>query len=265
MPTVTVDDIQIYYECTGVGPPVFLIHGLGSSTRDWAAQVAALAPTFQIITADLRGHGRSAKPRERYRMARFADDMAGLLRALDATPAHVVGLSLGGMVAFELALNFSDQVRSLVIINSGPEVPVPTLRERLRLIGVYLWRVAVVRLGGMRRMGATLAWHLLPDPEQVALRRTFIDRWAENDPHAYLSALRAIGGWNVTARLTELNCPTLVVAAEDDYTSVVFKQDYTARIPQAELVVMPGSRHLTPLDRPDEINAAMLPFLQKVG
>ncbi|MFP4435862.1 MAG: alpha/beta fold hydrolase [Chloroflexaceae bacterium] len=265
MPTVTVDDIQIYYECTGVGPPVLLIHGLGSSTRDWAAQVAALAPTFQIITADLRGHGRSAKPRERYRMARFAADMAGLLRALDAAPAHVVGLSLGGMVAFELALTVPTLVRSLVIINSGPEVPVPTRRERLRLIGVYLWRVAVVRLAGMRRMGATLARHLLPEPEQAALRQTFIDRWAENDPRAYLAALRAIGGWNVTARLPALHCPTLVVAAEEDYTSVIFKQDYTARIPQADLVVIPGSRHLTPLDRPNELNAALLSFLQKVG
>ncbi|NTU83455.1 MAG: alpha/beta fold hydrolase, partial [Chloroflexales bacterium] len=95
-----------------------------------------VAAQFQVIAADLRGHGRSAKPRVRYSIPQLAGDMAGLLRALGAAPAHVIGLSLGGMVALELALSHPDLVRSLVIINSGPEAPASTLRERLGLIKV---------------------------------------------------------------------------------------------------------------------------------
>ncbi|MEI7644919.1 MAG: alpha/beta hydrolase [Chloroflexales bacterium] len=261
MSTYTLGDIQVSYEIAGAGPPILFIHGLGSSTRDWEFQVPTFAQQFQVITADLRGHGRSSKPRGRYRIPLFADDMAALLRALGAAPAHIVGLSLGGMVALELALSHPDLVRSLVIINSGPEAPAQTLRERVGLIGIYLRRVAIVRLRGMRALGETLAGQLLPEPGQAALRHTFIARWAENDRRAYLAALGAIGGWSARARLPTLRCPTLVIAAELDYTPVDYKAAYCAAIPRGELVVVAGSRHLTPIDRPAEINAAILRFL----
>jgi 3-oxoadipate enol-lactonase len=137
MPTLSIDDIQIAYQHIGAGEPVLLIHGLGSSARDWEFQTPALAARYQVIAADLRGHGGSSKPRGRYRITRFATDMAELLQGLAAAPAHVVGLSLGGMVALELALSRPDLVRSLVVINSGPAAPASTLRERLGLIGIY--------------------------------------------------------------------------------------------------------------------------------
>ena len=158
-----------------------------------------------------------------------------------------------------------DLVRSLMIINSGPEAPAQTLRERLRLVGVYLRRVATVRLRGMRSLGETLGGQLLPEPGQAALRRTFIERWAENDPRAYLAALGAIGGWSVRQRLPALRCPTLVVSADTDYTPDAYKATYCAMIPYGELAVIAGSRHLTPIDRPDALNATILRFLGKQG
>jgi pimeloyl-ACP methyl ester carboxylesterase len=169
------------------------------------------------------------------------------------------------MVAFELALSFPDLVRSLVVINSGPEAPAQTLRKRLGLVGVYLRRVATVRLRGMRAMGEALAGQLLPEPGQAALRHTFVERWAENDRRAYLAALGAIGGWSVRRRLPALRCPTLIVAAELDYTPVDYKVAYCAAIPRAELAVIAGSRHLTPIDRPAELNATVMAFLRGRG
>lgn len=263
MPTLPLGTMQIYYERTGAGQPLLLIHGLGSSTRDWAFQVPALVSQYEVITADLRGHGRSAKPRGGYSVTRFASDMAALLRALDVGPTHVVGLSLGGMVALELALSCPDLVRSLVLINSGPEAPASSLHERLKLVGLYLRRVATVRLRGMRALGEVLANDLLPEPGQADLRRTLIERWAENDRRSYLAALRAIGSWSVRERLSGLRCPTLVVAAEHDYTPINYKATYCAAIPHGELVVIPGSRHLTPIDRPDLLNTTILRFLGK--
>ncbi len=262
MPTVVIDSCELHYERSGSGQPLLLIHGLGSSTRDWEFQLPALEPHCEVIRVDLRGHGRSAKPRRPYSMPRFAADIAGLLRELKVGPAHVIGLSLGGMVAFELAVHQPQLLRSLVVINSWPGSPARTLPARLELIGVYLQRLAIVRLFGMRRMGEVLAARLLPEPEQAALRETFIERWAENDRRAYLASLRAIGGWSVEARLAELRCPTLVVAAEDDYTPLSFKQEYTTRISGAGMAVIPGSRHLSPLDQPAAVNAALLRFLQ---
>ena len=72
MPTIHVNGVDLYYESHGAGQPVVLVHGLGSSTRDWEPQVAGLAARFRVITFDVRGHGRSAKPRQRYSVALFA-------------------------------------------------------------------------------------------------------------------------------------------------------------------------------------------------
>ncbi len=263
MPRARVNDIDLYYEIAGQGQPVLFIHGLGSSTRDWEYQTAFFARYFQTITIDLRGHGQSEKPRGPYAMSQFAADTAALIQQLGVVPVHVVGLSLGGMVAFQLAVDVPDLVRSLVIINSGPEIPAYTFRQRLGALKNYIKRVLIVRLAGMRKMGETLATDLLSAPEQAELRRVFVERWAENDPSAYLAALRAIGGWNVSAHLPALSVPTLIVSADQDYTPVAFKQQYAAQMPRAELFVVRDSRHMTSIERPQALNAALMAFLAK--
>ena len=116
MPTIRVHGIDLYYEVHGAGQPVLLIHGLGSSTRDWDLQVPALAARFKVITFDVRGHARSEKPKQRYSVKLFADDTAALIRALDIAPVHVIGISMGGMIAFQLAVDSPGLVRSLVIV-----------------------------------------------------------------------------------------------------------------------------------------------------
>lgn len=263
MPRQRVNDIDLYYETAGQGQPVLFIHGLGSSTRDWEYQTALFRRYFQTITFDLRGHGQSEKPRGPYAMSQFAADTAALIRQVETPPVHVVGLSLGGMVAFQLAVDAPDLLRSLVIVNSGPEIPVYTFRQRLIAFKNYIKRVLIVRLAGMRKMGETLATHLLPAPEQAELRRVFVERWAENDPRAYLAALRAIGGWSVAAHLPALSIPTLIVSADQDYTPVAFKQQYAAQMPCAELFVVRNSRHMTPIERPQALNAVLMAFLTK--
>src|SRR5215471_21288766 len=101
MPQIVANQINLYYEINGAGQPLVLIHGLGSSLRDWEPQVAELCKTFQVITFDLRGHGRSDKPAGPYSIEQFAADLAGLLGALGVGSAHVAGISLGGAVGFQ--------------------------------------------------------------------------------------------------------------------------------------------------------------------
>lgn len=261
MPRLHVSDIDLHYEITGQGQPILLIHGLGSSTRGWEEQVPFFSQHYQVMTFDVRGHGESDKPPGPYSIPLFAADTAELITSLGIAPVHVVGLSLGGMIAFQLAVDAPDLVRSLVIVNSGPEFIVRTFKERLGVIQ----RELIVRLLGMRKMGEILSKRLFPRPEHEELRRQFVERWAQNDKRAYLHSLRAIVGWSVADRLSTIRCPTLVIAADKDYTPVSLKEAYVARMPQARLVVIPDSRHATPVERPERFNEALMAFLSKLA
>jgi 3-oxoadipate enol-lactonase len=257
MASIHIGDIDTSYELVGAGDPVVLIHGLGSSGRDWELQVPALADHYRVLTYDVRGHGASSKPRGPYRVTQFASDLALLLERLEHRPAHVVGISMGGMIAFQLAVDRPDLVRSLVIVNSGPALVPSTPAEHLAV-----WsRIALAKLRGPSAMGAVLAPRLFPSPDQERLRRQFIERWAENDKDAYYAALRAIIGWSVRDRVGEIRCPVLVVAADHDYTPVSAKEAYLPLIPGATLKVIADSRHATPIERPEVFNAVLRQFL----
>lgn len=259
MPKIRVNDINLYYEVNGDGQSLLFIHGLGSSTRDWELQVQEFSKTFQVITWDLRGHGQSDKPAGPYSLPMFAADAAGLLQSLNIKSAHVVGLSLGGGVAFQLAIDYPELVRTMVIVNSAPELVVRTLQDR-----IAIWqRFAIVRLLGMRKMGQVLSRRLFPKDEQMSLRTTFVERWAENDPRAYQEAMRAMVGWSVTDKLGSIKCPTLVISADQDYTPVAVKERYTKLMPNAELVIISDAHHATPVEQPEKFNAVLMDFLVK--
>jgi len=257
MPVIAANQINQYYETSGAGQPVVLIHGLGSSTRDWEAQVPALAERYQVIAYDLRGHGQSDKPAGPYQMAQYAADLAGLLSALGIPSAHIVGISLGGGVALQFAMDYPDRVGSLVVVNGGPTLG-GTREQQEALIAQ---RVGIVQQLGMRAMGQALAPALFPSPDQATQRETFVERWADNDPQAYLAALRSMFGWDITARLGEIACPVLLLASDQDYSPVAAKEAYRQSIPNARLVVIPDAHHALPMERPEAFTAALGEFL----
>ena len=261
MPMITLGDLNVFYELHGEGEPVLLIHGLGSSTDDWAPQVEALRRGFTVVTYDVRGHGKSGKPAGRYTVPQFAADAARLIEHLALGPVHVMGLSMGGMIAFQLAADRPELVRSIIIVNSGPEMILRTWKEKLAIFQ----RRVIVRAMGMSKMGEVLATRLLPAPEHAALRKTFVERWGRNDPGAYLRALSALVGWSVLSRLPGITCPVLVVSADQDYTPVAWKRAYTATMPHASLVVIPNARHMMPVETPESFHAAIMPFLTGRG
>jgi pimeloyl-ACP methyl ester carboxylesterase len=257
MSGIQVNHIELYYEIAGEGEPLLFIHGLGSSTRDWDAQVPELSKRYKVIAFDLRGHGQSDKPAGPYTVSLFASDAAGLLMALDAAPAHVVGISLVGGVALQLALDHPALIKTLTVVNSGPAVLADAEQTRRELEG----RVAIVKQLGMRAMGQALAPRLFPNPEQAALRETFIERWTENDPRAYIDATMSMADWNLTDRLGEIGCPTLILASDQDYTPVAMKEAYVKLLPNARLVVLPDSHHAVTMEKPEGFNRALQEFL----
>ena len=257
MPYVCIDETRLYWSECGDGPPLVLVHGLGSSGRDWAAQVERFADRYRVLRIDLRGHGRSERAEGPYSIAQFARDVAVFLRRREAAPAHVMGLSMGGMVALELAAGAPALVRRLVVVNSVADMRLRSWHD----VWVYASRRLAVQALGMRRVGRLLARKLFVKPEQDELRRTFVRRWAQNDKQAYLWAMDAIMRWSVADRLGRIPTPTLLVSSDEDYTPVTAKRRMAARMPNAEVAVVEDARHALPVERPAAFNATVEAFL----
>jgi pimeloyl-ACP methyl ester carboxylesterase len=191
----------------------------------------------------------------------FAEDTADLMRELRVATSHVVGISMGGMVAFEMAVHFPELLRSLTVVNSYPEMRVETFHEHLQK-----WRrILFIELLGMRGTGIMLGRHLFPKPEQSDLREMFVDRWAENDKRAYRESFRALLNWDVEQRLSEINIPTLVVASDLDYMPLEEKRAYSAKIPNSRLVIIEDARHAVTAERPEQFNLILGEFLVEIS
>jgi pimeloyl-ACP methyl ester carboxylesterase len=261
MPYCSVDGVRLYYEETGTGDPLLFVHGLGSSSRDWAEQVAHFKDDYRVLRVDLRGHGRSERGEGPYHMAQFARDVAVVLRRRDAVPAHVVGLSMGGMVTLQLGADAPRLTRSLVVVNSAADAELRTWHD----VWFYLSRRTAVQVLGMRRVGKILARRLFVEPDQEDLRREFVRRWAQNDKQAYLWSVDAIMGWSVWGRLSSISAPALLLTAEHDYSPVAEKNRIAAQMPHADLAVIEGARHALPVEKPEAFNAAVEDFLEAVS
>lgn len=250
--------VRITWESAGSGAPVLLLHGLGGGLLDWEPQMAPLSAHYRVLRLDVRGHGSSDKPRGRYRVEDFTSDAAAVLGEAGAGPAHIVGLSMGGMIAMQLALDAPDLVRSLVLANTGPEVRGENAAERL---GIWQRRI-LTRLLSMERFATLLAERLFPEPDQEAMQANFRRRWSANDPRAYRESYLALLRWSVASRLPQIRQPTLVVHSEFDYTSLERKRRWAERIPQARIATIAGGRHAVSMDKAADFNRVVLEFLE---
>ncbi len=259
MPDIQLNGHRLQYTDQGQGPVVLLIHGLGSSSLDWEYQLPALVPNYRVLTLDMLGHGDSEKPIHGYSIQAFADDILAFIQHMALQQPHIVGISMGGMIAFQLAADYPDIPASLTIVNSGPEV-VPRSFADYRMAAKRLFFAHVLPLKTVSRGLARL---LFPEPDQAELRSKFEQRWQTNFRPAYLASMRAIVGWSVRDRLPLIQCPVLVICADQDYTPVEQKRAYAKELANAQLEVVSNSRHATPVDQPDVFNKLLLDFLAR--
>ena len=112
-------------------------------------------------------------------------------------------------------------------------------------------------------MSGFIIWYCLSKIKLRNLRQTFVESWAENDPRAYLASMLALVNWSVARRLEEIQIPTLVIAADQDYTPVAVKEAYAARMPQAVLSVIEDAHHAVPVERPEQFNRVLRAFLME--
>ena len=260
MPTVHLKPISLYYEEHGSGEPLLFLHGLGTDGRSWEYQRDVFAEHFRVIVADVRGHGRSAKPLGPYSVPQFADDIFALLEHLAIDAVHLLGLSMGGMIGFQMAVDQPKRFNSLTVVNSGPGLVANNLKERWQI----LQRRLVLNFWSMEKVGEFIGERLFPEPRQAEYKEMFVQQMRENDPKAYKAATNALIGWSVRQRLHQIQCPVLVVSGDMDYTPVANKEAYTRLLPTARLHVVNNSRHATPIDQPEAFNTAVLQFLHTV-
>ena len=194
MPTINLENVSLYYEEQGAGEPLLLLHGLGSNGRSWEYQVEPFARQYRVIVPDVRGHGRSAKPTGPYSVSQFANDIFNLLDHLQIDRFHLVGLSMGGMIGFQMAVDRPERLKSMTIVNSGPELIPRGLKEKWQI----LQRRLITRFVSMAKIGEIIGGKLFPEPHQAAYKSQFIEQMSNNDPEAYKAATNALLGWSVS-------------------------------------------------------------------
>ena len=256
MHRISVNGIRISCVDTGKGVPLLLLHGLGGSHDDWRMQIPEFAAKYRVIVPDLRGFGASER-REPFTIQRHARDMRTLLSALSIERAHVVGLSMGGAVAIELALRAPQVVASLVLVNTAPGFTL-TSWQRRRMAWLRVLVALVLGVGGVARVTGK---GVFPARNQGRLRKRFIRRASHTSRWVYLATLRALTRWNAESRLAAIRAPTLIIGAQHDFTASAEKRRWCARIPGARFVEIAGSRHHTELDSPERLNHIIQAFV----
>jgi 3-oxoadipate enol-lactonase len=249
-------DHSIHYLERGSGEPVLLIHGLGCSGANWAFQVSALESRYRVIIPDLPGAGHSAAPRGGYSIEGFAAAMWKLLDHLGLPKVNIIGFSLGGAVALEMAASRPTCVPKLALINSLATYRPHSVRKWLEThVSANL-----VRMLGMPRAAVLVAARLFPEKWQRAMRTHTAAAMGAVPATNYLGMGLALARWAILDRLDVLTSRVLLIAAENDYTPLAEKVALAKQL-HAEIVVVKGSRHGTPFDSVQTTNACLSAFL----
>ncbi len=251
-----IQDVTVHVQIDGpqVAPALLLLHSLGTDGRVWEPQAAALADRFRVIRPDMRGHGLSGTTAGPGSMARFAQDVVAVLDALGIGQAHVGGLSIGGLVAQQLAATAPARVASLVLADTAMVIPPP---------GFWRERAAIVRTQGMAAIAEAVVarWVTAASLDAPATQglRTMLLR---TDPEGYAAAAEAIAAADLTASTSRLRVPSLViVGAEDLATPPDAAAALAAAIPGAQLVRIEGAAHIPTYEQAAAVTAAMYRFL----
>jgi pimeloyl-ACP methyl ester carboxylesterase len=256
---------QLHFEVQGEGDPLVLVMGIGYDSSIWKLhQAAALARHFRVVIFDNRDAGRSSRASGPYTITDMADDVAGLLDTMGIERTHLLGLSMGSMIAQEFALRHPDRLDRLVLCGSGAA----PARSAFDPIGTWSWvktRDATGEAFAAQQFVWLFSSRFLRD--EMAVRQT-IAMLASNphpvDAAAYSRQAQAYVQHDALDRLPGIAAPTLVVTGEQDLLTPPWISEEVARaIPGARLEIIrgEGASHLVMLERPDEFNRLVTTFL----
>jgi 3-oxoadipate enol-lactonase len=267
MPKANVNGINLYYQVHGKGEPLFLIQGFGGGHRGWFFQTRAFKKYFQVIIFDNRGIGRSDKALGQYTVGDLADEAIGLMDYLHIGKAHILGMSMGGMVAQELAINYPDRLKKLVLVctNAGDDDVSGINPELLRALGVKQDSVEP-DLKGLDFNEAVVTITALSFNRRlyrmmfVPLTKFYVRRAGIQ---GHFKQMEAVIGHSTKDRLHLIKAPTLVMTGTKDRIMSPNASEVIARlIPNAKLVKIEGASHAFSIEMPKRFNQEVLNFLK---
>ena len=251
--------VNIYWEEEGAGDPLLLIMGLGYTHDMWYRTVPAVSARYRTISLDNRGVGRSDVPPGPYAIATMAADAAAVMDAAGVGRAHVFGISMGGMIAQEFALQYPDRVRSLILgctSHGGPEA----IAADAEVISTLMARGTMSAEDGVRVM---IPFIYEPSTSRERIEEDLeIRRRTFPTEEAYFAQVRGIQAFDSLSRLSQLKIPTLVIHGESDrLVPPENGRRLAGLIDDAKLVMIPGASHIFPTDKPEISHQAILGFL----
>jgi pimeloyl-ACP methyl ester carboxylesterase len=261
LPEIKTTRLKMHYESNGDGEPLILIRGLGSTCDGFKAQVDGLAPHFRVIAFDNRCVGRTDQPQEPFTIADMADDTAALMDELHITSAHVFGVSLGGMVAQELALRHPKRVRRLALgcTHAGPRTAAAAPEWAMRIFNESR---DMPRAEALKR-----SVPILFAPKTVAERPALVAETLavmakNNQPKSsYLLQLGAVMMHDTIDRLSQITQPTLVLTGtEDSLINPENSRLIAEQIPGSRLTEFEETGHVFFTEKADDVNRTLVEF-----
>ena len=250
--------VRLAYRDAGSGPPVVLIHGVGSALDSWDGVLERLSPARRYIRFDLRGHGGSARTPGPYTLDDFVEDTAALMDHLSVDRAAIVGFSLGGLIAQGFAPAYPERVSALALIST---VAGRTAEEQERVearADTLAKEGAVGHLANAVERWFTDEFRAAhPDVLEARRRKSLL-----NDPDCYVAAYRVLAETDLGSRLSRVVAPTLVMTGENDVGSTARMARFIhERIEGSELQILPGLKHSVLLEAPDQVGGRVERFL----
>lgn len=259
---VTLSNVRMYYEITGAGDPLLLIHGLDSDSRMWDQQFNTFRQFFKTIRFDCRGFGKTTMPPGEFQLL---DDIHDLLNGLGIESAHIVGYSYGGTIAPSFAIKYPDMVKSLILVSPGmvgykwsPKLQdyfkkfqeTYTSKHYDDMFRLLFWKSVY---GPYRKEeGLGEICDLVKEMFQNALSITPRDG-------------KPLPTGDTRNHLTEITCPTLILSGELDFEDYHIIADiYNERIPRCQKRIFPNSAHFINLEQPRLFNKEIIDFLQSL-
>jgi pimeloyl-ACP methyl ester carboxylesterase len=271
MPSRNVNGTSIYYEETNsadaggaaAAPPIVLLHGFPLDSRVWAAQREGLAKSRRVIAPDLRGFGRSPSA-DAFSMESIADDVHALLADLGALPAVLGGLSMGGYAVLAYAKKYPGDLKGLILIDTRAEADTPEGREaRQKMIDAVRARGSVAAAEMMMpKMLAPQTPQRAPDIAREL--RTIMESQPPLTIENALAALRDRPDFRKD--LASIAEPTLILVGDADaITPPAMAETLNKNIPNSQLVVIRDAGHMTPMEQPEQVNAALRDFVAQLA
>ncbi len=259
---IKANGIEINYEIEGSGPWLTMSHSLACNLNMWDPQMAVLTKKFKVLRFDTRGHGQSSAPPGEYTLDQLADDVKGLLDALNIKQTHWAGLSMGGMIGQAFALKYPGVFLSMVLADTTSRRPPDAAK---------MWgeRIATAREKGMAPLvESTLArWFTEPYRKaQPDVMQRIGDGIRKTPVAGFIGCCHAIAKVDTLDRLKEIKVPALVMVGEHDHgTPPEAARVIHQSLPGSELKIIPSAAHLSNIEQAQIFNDAMTGFLARVA